>query len=106
MAGISRIYWIGPGGGFMGGDGVNPILAQIWLGESDRMWFEARYFDPGFGPMGKLETVIPPGPDGNDNLLDACLAFFPAAFEKCPSYAAVLKGHEPHDHDQSLDASI
>jgi hypothetical protein len=70
------------------------------------MWFEARYFDPGFGPMGKLETVIPPGPDGNDNLLDACLAFFPAAFEKCPSYAAVLKGHEPHDHDQSLDASI
>lgn len=91
MAGFSRIYCIGPGGGFMGGDGVNPILAQIWLGESDRMWFEARYFDDQFGPMGSLQMIIPPRPDRDDNLLDACLAFFPAAFEKCPSFPTVLE---------------
>jgi hypothetical protein len=91
MAGFSRIYCIGPGGGVTGGDGVSPILAQICMGESDRMWFEARYFDERFGPMGKLQSVIPPRPDRDDNLLDACLAFFPAAFEKCPSYGAVLE---------------
>lgn len=75
----------------MGGDGVNPILAQIWMGESHRMWFEARYFDKEFGPMGRLRVVVPPRPDRDDNLLDACLAFFPAPFEQCPSFSAVLE---------------
>jgi hypothetical protein len=79
MSGISTIYCIGSGGGFMGGDGPNPILAQIWLGEGCRMWYEARYFEKGFGPLGQLKTLIPPEPDGPDNLLDACLAFFPKA---------------------------
>jgi hypothetical protein len=91
MSGISTIYCIGSGGGFMGGDGPNPILAQIWLGEGCRMWYEARYFEKGFGPLGQLKTLIPPEPDGPDNLLDACLAFFPKAFETCPSLATVLE---------------
>lgn len=29
MAGLGRIYFIGPSGGFMGADGVTPLLAQI-----------------------------------------------------------------------------
>jgi hypothetical protein len=91
MAGFSRIYCIGPGGGFMGSDGPNPIHAQIWVGESDRMWYEARYFDAGLGPMGHLRTVIPPEPYRDDNLLDACLAFFPIAFTDCPSYGSVVE---------------
>lgn len=91
MAGFSTIYCIGPGGGFMGSDGVNPILAQIWVGHGDRMWFEGHYFEEDLGPMGKLRTVVPSNPQREDNLLDACLAFFPVAFEECPSYAAVVE---------------
>ncbi len=41
MAGITRIFSIGGGGGFGGSDGVNPIYAQIWQGEGNRQWFEA-----------------------------------------------------------------
>ena len=56
MAGISRIYCIGGSGGFMGSDGVSPIYAQIWQGDGNRQWFEARYFEEGFGPMGKVRV--------------------------------------------------
>lgn len=91
MAGISRIYCIGGGGGFMGGDGVNPIFAQIWQGDGNRQWFEARYFKEGFGPLGKVQVMIPAAPDADDNLLDACIVFFPDAFKECSSFAAVEK---------------
>lgn len=91
MAGFTKIYCIGSGGGFLGQDGPNQILAQIWLGEGERQWYEARYFDDELGAMGRLRVIVPPAPDGTDNLLDACIAFFPAAFEGCPSYRKVME---------------
>jgi hypothetical protein len=97
MAGITRIFSIGGGGGFMGGDGPNPILAQIWQGDGSRQWFEVRYFEGDFGPMGKVETMIPAAPDSEDNLLDACIMFFPDAFKECPSFPSVEKQLEGVD---------
>jgi hypothetical protein len=52
MAGYSRIYCIGGLGGFAGADGINPMLVQIWVGDADRQWLEAHYFDPGLEPLG------------------------------------------------------
>lgn len=89
MAGIAKIHCIGEEGGFMGSDGLNPIAAQIWEGHSDRMWYEARYFEPGIAPLGRLKTIVPESPDPDPGLLDACLAFFPIAFAHCPSLAKV-----------------
>ena len=91
MAGFSKIYCIGGAGGFGGSDGVKPILVQIWLGEGNRQWFEARYFDDRFKPMGSVKMVVPPVPDMPDNLLDACMVFFPEPFNKCPSYPEIEK---------------
>ena len=60
-------------------------------GEGNRQWFEAHYFHPDFEPIGKIEDIVPAGPDHPDNLLDACIAFSPRFFEECPSLPAVKK---------------
>jgi len=89
MAGYSRLYCIGGLGGFAGADGINPIALQIWVGDADRQWFEAHYFDNDIRPIGKIKTIVPEGPDHPNALLDACLAFYPRAFAQCASMAAV-----------------
>jgi len=73
----------------MGADGINPIALQIWVGEGNRQWFEAHYFDNDIRPIGKIKTIVPEGPDDRNGLLDACLAFYPRAFAQCASMAAV-----------------
>ena len=94
MAGISKIYCIGGEGGFLGGDGMNPIDFQILVGDADRQWLEVRYFSRGIRPMGKVKVIIPAGPDHPDALIDACLAFFPEYFESCPSLKQVVEALE------------
>ncbi|MBX9685418.1 MAG: hypothetical protein K2X27_01875 [Candidatus Obscuribacterales bacterium] len=89
MAGYSKLYCIGGVGGFMGSDGINPIRLQIWVGNSDRQWMEAHYFDNSVKALSKIKTLIPESPNHPYSLLDACLAFYPAAFRNCPSMAVV-----------------
>jgi hypothetical protein len=89
MAGYSKLYCIGGLGGFNGADGINPIQMQIWVGNSDRQWLEAHYFDSNIRPIGKINVVVPEGPDHPNALLDACLAFYPGAFAQCASMTAV-----------------
>jgi len=91
MAGISNIYCIGGQGGFMGADGMNPIVAQIWQGYADRMWLEARYFDNRYGPIGRVKTVIPPGPDDPNMLIDAAIIFFPDFCKDCASFPELVE---------------
>ncbi|MDE0297811.1 MAG: hypothetical protein OXN17_04210 [Candidatus Poribacteria bacterium] len=100
MAGYSRIYCIGGEGGFMGADGINPIHFQILVGDADRQWLEAHYFDTSINPIGKISTIIPAGPDHPDALIDACLAFIPEYFESCqslPQVAWTLRDEERID---------
>lgn len=109
MAGYSKIYCVGGEGGFLGGDGINPICIQILLGEGNRQWLEVHYFnndineltdrkkdrddpDRSIKPMGNVRKIIPVGPNLPDNLLDACLAFIPTYFESCPTLAQVAAG--------------
>ena len=73
----------------MGADGVNPIQFLILVGDADRQWLEARYFDPSIQPLGNLKFLVPAGPNHPDALLDACLAFYPEHFAKCRSMAKV-----------------
>jgi len=89
MAGFSRIYVIGGRGGFEGADGVNPVLLQVLLGHADRQWLEPHYFDPSIRPLGRLSTIVPEKPDAPDALLDACVAFFPRHFARCPTLPEV-----------------
>jgi len=89
MAGFTRAYFIGGEGGFMGADGVNPLQVEILEGHSDRVWFEPVYVDASLEPLGSLRVVVPSSPDDPNAVLDACLAFFPAAFERCPSLSVV-----------------
>ena len=102
MAGFSRLYIIGGQGGFMGADGVNPIEAMVLIGDADRQWLEARYFDTSITPIGAVRVIVPAGPDAPDSLLDACIAFFPRYFKSCRSLAEVesaLEGVERLDFD-------
>lgn len=102
MAGFSRLYVVGGQGGFMGADGVNPIEAMVLIGDADRQWLEARYFDTSITPIGAVRVIVPAGPDLPDSLLDACIAFFPRYFKACPSLAEVesaLEGVERLDFD-------
>ena len=91
MAGYSKIYCIGPEGGFMGFDGINRLDLLILVGDGDRRWFEARIFNPEIRPLGEVEIIIPQGPDHPDSLLDALIAFFPSYFDDCPTMAQVRK---------------
>lgn len=89
MAGYSRAYFIGGQGGYMGADGVNPLVLEILEGHSDRQWFEAVYVAQGVAPLGSIRVVVPRGPEDPDALLDACLAFFPEHFDTCATMKAV-----------------
>jgi hypothetical protein len=89
MSGYSRFYVIGGAGGFMGSDGVNPIALMILVGDAHRQWLEPHYFDGSIRPLGKLRSIIPDGPNHPDTVLDACIAFFPKPFRRCPSFRAV-----------------
>ena len=91
MSGYSRIYCIGGEGGALGADGINPIDFQILVGDGNRQWLEVRYFNSDIRPMGKVEVIIPAGPNHPDAFIDACLAFFPEHFESCPSLTQVVE---------------
>src|SRR5258708_112578 len=106
MSGYSRLYVVGEPGGFMGSDGVNPILFQILVGEADRQWLEVHYIDTTIKPIGKISVIVPAAPDDPGLLLDACIAFFPEHFNSCPSLAAVkhaLRGAERLDFHLRAD---
>jgi|TARA_B110000495_G_C22759032_1_gene444471 hypothetical protein len=91
MAGFSTIYCIGWEGGFQGSDGMNPIHFQILQGEGERRWLEPHYFDKTITPIGRISIVIPESPDLKDAIIDACVAFAPKFFEKCPTLEQVKK---------------
>ena len=48
--------------------------------------------------MGRVKTMVPLGPDMDDNILDACIVFFPDAFKECPSFTEVEKQLKEVDH--------
>lgn len=73
----------------MGADGINPILFQVLVGDADRQWLEVHYFDKSIRPLGKIKVIVPARPDDENSLLDACLAFYPKHFTKCPSLIEV-----------------
>jgi len=89
MAGFRRLYCIGGLGGFLGSDGINPIALQILVGDADRQWLEAHYFDESIKPIGKIKSIIPEGPDHPTMIKDACIAFAPIFFKECPSLSVV-----------------
>jgi hypothetical protein len=75
--------------GFLGADGLNPIHAELRVGDADRQWWEPAYLADPSHRLGKLERFVPAGPDEPQALLDACLAFYAAPFRSLPSFAAV-----------------
>jgi hypothetical protein len=94
MAGYSKIYCIGPEGGFMGCDGISRLDLIILVGDGNRQWLEARIFNPEIRPLGEMKSIIPNGPNDPDSLLDTLIAFFPSYFEDCPTMAQVRKEME------------
>ncbi len=106
MAGFSKIYLIGGQGGFQGADGINPIRLQIWVGDADRQWLEPHYVDRSIKPLGTIRSLVPARPDDPEALLDACIAFFPEHFKRCPSLSGVaseLEGVTQMDFDLGID---
>lgn len=89
MAGFSKIYCVGGLGGFLGTDGVNPIIFQILVGNADRQWYEVHYFDKRIKPVGQIKIIIPESPDNPNALLDSCIAFYPIFFSPCPTLKIV-----------------
>jgi hypothetical protein len=89
MAGYSKIYVVGGQGGYMGADGVNPTEFLVLVGDADRQWLEAHYFDKSIRPIGRLRVIVPAEPDHPDSLLDACIAFYPQRFRSCSSFEEV-----------------
>lgn len=61
------------------------IDLQIFLGEGNRQWYEPHYLDDSIKPLGKIESMVPIGPNDENSLLDACIIFAPIYFELCPS---------------------
>lgn len=89
MAGFRTIFCIGGLGGFLGADGINPIILQIWQGDADRMWFEPHYFVPNLKPIGDIKAMVPCFPEMEHSLIDACIAFYPEHFSQCRSLQKV-----------------
>ena len=89
-AGYSNIFLVDDQGdklGFMnhGTPEYNTNLFVILQGENDRQWLESKYIHQEIKPLGKIQVVIPQDPEGENVLLDACIAFAPKFFESCPS---------------------
>ena len=102
MAGFSRMFLIGSSGGFMGSDGINSIGVQILQGEGGRQWLEVNYVSDQIETLGDIEVIVPEGPNHPNRLLDACIAFYPKAFENCMHFEKVkskLKGVKKLDFD-------
>jgi len=91
MAGFSKIFCIGDLGGYMGADGINPILLQIWVGDADRQWLEAHYFDDKIKRLGNIRSIVPKGPNDRNMLIDACIVYYPEHFADCPTLQIVEK---------------
>lgn len=91
MSGYSKAFFVGGAGGFQGSDGLNPIHFHILVGDADRQWLEAHYFDASITPLGKIKTLIPEQPNYLPALVDACIAFFPQHFQACPTLPVVEK---------------
>jgi len=95
----------------MGADGVNPIEFLVLIGDADRQWLEPHYFDTSIKPVGKLRAIVPARPDQMDSLLDACIAFCPRHFSKCPSLGEVESALRDaqrldfHAHPQDIPAA-
>ncbi|MDP4144635.1 MAG: hypothetical protein Q8936_09200 [Bacillota bacterium] len=87
MAGYSKVYFIGN----EGKDGLNDIYLEIWQGEGDKRWYEAKYDEEKLNRIGSISSVVPSGIDDPNGLLDACIAFAPELFEDCPSLSNVSK---------------
>jgi hypothetical protein len=107
VAGFFEIYVVGGLGGFMGADGVNPIEYLILVGQSDRQWLEPHYFDSSIKSIGRLQVIVPAGPNDPNSVLDACIAFCPRDFRSCPSLAeveAALKDQTRLDFDLRPEA--
>ncbi len=100
MAGYSRLHCIGGLGGYMGADGINPILFQILVGDADRQWLEALYVKRNIKRLGRIKIIIPEKPNDPAALLDACIAFYPQHFASCPSLPKVERDL---DHLERLD---
>lgn len=102
MAGYSKLYVVGGLGGHMGADGVNPIEFLVLVGDAGRQWLEPHYFDRYDRALGRVQTIVPAGPDHSDSLLDACIAFCPRNFKACPSIGeveAAVRGADRLDFD-------
>ena len=89
---MSKIYCIGTEGGFMASDGLRTIDLLILVSEGGAQALVAYHTDKRIRPMGRIEVIVPAGPDHPDALIDAFLAFFPKYFESCPSLAQVAEG--------------
>jgi hypothetical protein len=91
MSGFSKLYCVGGLGGFMGTDGINPILFQILVGDSDRQWLQVHYFERSIRPLGRIRIIVPDGANNENGLIDTCMAFYPEYFAKCLSMPQVRK---------------
>ena len=89
---MSKIYCIGSEGGFLYSDGLRTIDLLILVSEGGAQALVAYHTDKRIRPMGRIEVIVPAGPDHPDALIDAFLAFFPKYFESCPSLAQVAEG--------------
>lgn len=80
---------------------------QIFLGEGSRQWYEAHYLNESFKPIGKIKIMIPLGPNDENSLLDACIAFAPIYFESCTSLKQIkLEFKDKTDLDFNQDKNI
>jgi hypothetical protein len=83
------MYVVGGQSGYMGADGVNPVEFLVLVGDADRQWLEPKHFDLSINPIGRLKAIVPAAPNQPDSVLDACIAFCPRLFGKCPSLSHV-----------------
>ena len=72
-------------------DKTNSVDLEILVGYGNRIWLEPKYHNKTIRPIGKIRTVIPSSPDDQNALLDACIAFAPKYFAKCPTLDDISK---------------
>lgn len=63
----------------------------IFRGDGNRIWFESKFISTIIEPIGRIKTVIPENREDKNMFLDACIVFFPKAFEKCPTLKIIQK---------------
>ena len=90
MSGISRFYYVGGAGGFLGSDGLNGVDFTVEVWETSIRTLRVIYHGDYLKPISdNFDSFVPNGPYDENQEREMMILFASNLFAECPSYNLV-----------------